>query len=113
MEDSNTIAAFFSMYPKFAYNDKRGVAEEFYRMCDYFSWERDDEAREEARRAFKDAMVIRLNGLYGTNITNIENWHRLCVAVHIEPLPATIVECKEVSPTQIPRWPSLLIVIRR
>lgn len=113
MQDVNAIAVFFSMYPKFVYNDKRGVAEEFYRMCDYFAWKKDDAAREEARHAFKEAMVIRFNGLYGTDVTNLESWHKLCVAVHIEPLPMTIVKCKEVSPTQSPRWPFLLIVTRR
>ncbi|KAF3049265.1 hypothetical protein E8E11_010136 [Didymella keratinophila] len=96
MEDSNAITAFFSMYPKFVYNDKWGVAEEFYRVCDYLAWKRDDEAREEALYAFKDAMIIRFNGLYGTDITNIKSWHRRCVAVRIKSLPATIVKCKEI-----------------
>lgn len=72
------------------------MAEEFYRMCDFFSWGRDNEEREEAREAFKDAMVIRFNSLYGTDVADLENWHKLCVAVCIEPLPATISECKEV-----------------
>jgi hypothetical protein len=72
------------------------VAEEFYRMCDFFDWDRDDEERGEARQAFKDAMVIRFNSLYGTDINDLENWHKLCIAVCIEPLPATIPECKEV-----------------
>ncbi|KAH7119869.1 hypothetical protein B0J11DRAFT_439442 [Dendryphion nanum] len=82
-------------YPDFAYDDTRGVAEEFYRMCDFFAWGRNDDKREKARQAFKDAMVIRFNGLYGTDISNIENWHKICVAVHIEPLPSTIADCKE------------------
>ncbi|EAT76795.1 hypothetical protein SNOG_15957 [Parastagonospora nodorum SN15] len=82
-------------YLEFDYNYENGVAEEFYRMCDFFNWERDDGEREEARRAFKDAMVVQFNALYGTDITKIENWHRLCVAVCIEPLPTTIAECKE------------------
>jgi hypothetical protein len=96
-ENSNAIGTFFSQYPEFDYNYENGVAEEFYRMCDFFNWERDNGEREEARRAFKDAMVVQFNALYGTDITKIENWHRLCVAVCIEPLPTTIVECKEVS----------------
>ncbi|KAH3904928.1 hypothetical protein HBI56_235570 [Parastagonospora nodorum] len=94
-ENSNAIGTFFSQYLEFDYNYENGVAEEFYRMCDFFNWERDDGEREEARRAFKDAMVVQFNALYGTDITKIENWHRLCVAVCIEPLPTTIAECKE------------------
>jgi hypothetical protein len=95
-QDLDAISKFFSQYPSFVYKEERGVAEEFYRMCDFFDWDRDDEERKEARQAFKDAMVIRFNGLYGTDINNLENWHKLCVAVCIEPLPATISECKEV-----------------
>jgi hypothetical protein len=49
-------------------------------MCDFFHWDRDDVEREEARQALAD----------------LENWHKLCIAVCIEPLPATISECKEV-----------------
>jgi hypothetical protein len=92
----DAITSFFSKYPEFSYNHKRGLAEEFYRMCDFFAWDKDDEERQEAHRQFKDAMVIRFNGLYGTDSTDIQNWHRLCVAVCIEPLPATIAKCKEV-----------------
>ncbi|KAJ4287017.1 hypothetical protein N0V90_012898 [Kalmusia sp. IMI 367209] len=94
-QDLDAISKFFSRYPSFAYDEGRGVAEEFYRMCDFFAWDRDDEERKEAREAFKDAMVIRFNGLYGTDVADLKNWHRLCIAVCIEPLPATISECKE------------------
>lgn len=65
-------------------------------MCGFFSWDQDGDEREEARQAFKDAMVIRFNSLYGTDISNIDKWHKLCVAVNNEPLPTTIKDCKEV-----------------
>ncbi|KAK7177635.1 hypothetical protein PSPO01_16314, partial [Paraphaeosphaeria sporulosa] len=93
-QDLDAISKFFSRYPSFAYDEEQGVAEEFYRMCDFFAWDRDDEEREEARQAFKDAMVIRFNSLYGTDVADLGNWHKLCIAVCIEPLPATISECK-------------------
>jgi hypothetical protein len=95
-QDLDAISKFFSKYPGFAYTEEQGVAEEFYRMCDFFDWDRDDEERAEARQAFKDAMVIRFNSLYGTDVTDLANWHKLCIAVCIEPLPATILECKKV-----------------
>ncbi|KAL6161973.1 hypothetical protein ACJQWK_11985 [Exserohilum turcicum] len=94
-QDSDAISAFFMKYPKFPYDPKRGVAEEFYRMCDFFAWGNDDAEREEARRGFKDAMVIQFNSLYGTDVSNIENWHKLCIALYVEPLPKTIHHCKE------------------
>jgi hypothetical protein len=112
-EDANAIGTFFSKYPEFAYDHGKGVAEEFYRMCDFFGWEREDDKREEAGRAFKDAMVIRFNALYGTDITDIENWHRLCVAVYIKPLPVTIAECKKVSERFTPKKFPHLTVYRR
>lgn len=96
MQDLDAIHTFFSRYPEFAYDVENDVAEEFYRMCDFFNWDRDDDERKKARQLFKDAMVIRFNGLYGTDVNIIENWHKLCVAVRIEPLPTTISECKEV-----------------
>ncbi|KAF2008253.1 hypothetical protein BU24DRAFT_429504 [Aaosphaeria arxii CBS 175.79] len=94
-QDLEAISKFFSHYPKFAYEEERGVAEEFYRMCDFFHWDRDHKDRDKARSAFKDAMVIRFNSLYGIDVADLENWHKLCIAVCIEPLPATISECKE------------------
>lgn len=100
--DSDAISAFFTKYPDFHYDHKRGVAEEFYRMCDFFAWDKDDEQCKEARRAFKDAMVIQFNSLYGTDVANIENWHKLCVALYIEPLPDTVHHCKEVRSWQSP-----------
>ncbi|KAF2713282.1 hypothetical protein K504DRAFT_423776 [Pleomassaria siparia CBS 279.74] len=80
---------------KFAYDNEGDLAEEFYRMCDFFAWDRKASARLEARQSFKDAMVLQFNSIYGIDTSDIENWHKLCVAVYIEPLPATIEECKE------------------
>jgi hypothetical protein len=51
-------------------------------MCNFFGWEKDDEERIEAHHAFKDAMVSRFNTLYRTDESDIENWHKLCVAVN-------------------------------
>jgi hypothetical protein len=65
-------------------------------MCDFFAWDREDEERNEARQAFKDALVVRFNRLYGTNTSDIGNWHKLCIAVNIDPLPTTIEACKKV-----------------
>lgn len=93
--DSDPIAAFFAEYPSFDYEEDQGTIEEFYRMCDYFGWDREDEERKQAHRLFKDAMVLRFNELYGTDVSSLENWHKLCIAVDIDPLPQTVEECKE------------------
>ena len=65
-------------------------------MCDYFGWEKGDDERDEALGEFKTAMVLKFNEVYGTDIEDIECWHRLCVAVDISPLPTTIAGCKTV-----------------
>lgn len=72
------------------------MAEEFYRMCDFFDWHKDDDEKKEARAAFKDALVLRFNHLYGTDVSDINNWHRLCFALNIESVPDTIADCKAV-----------------
>jgi len=92
---SDPISVFFAGYPEFDYKEDRGIIEEFYRMCDYFGWNRDDDERDEAHKAFKEAMVLQFNELYGTEVSKLENWHKLCVAVNIDPLPRTVKECKE------------------
>jgi hypothetical protein len=66
-------------------------------MCDFFGWDKKDKERREAHQAVKDAMLMRFNALYGTDVFNINNWHKLCVAVDIDPLPQSIKACKAVS----------------
>jgi hypothetical protein len=51
--------------------------QEFYRMCDFFEWEKDDEEKKSAHEEFKTAMVLTFNALYGTDVNNIESWHIL------------------------------------
>jgi len=70
--------------------------EEFYRMCNHFGWHKDDEERKAAHRAFKAFTVLRFNDLYGTDISELENWHKLLLAVNIGPLPRPVEECKKV-----------------
>jgi len=95
-ESEDPIIAFFTNYPGFHYEDDQGVVEEFYRMYDYFGWGKDDGERRAAHRAFKESMVLRFNDLYGTDTSKLDNWHKLCLAVNIEPLPQSVKECKRV-----------------
>ncbi len=66
-------------------------------MCDFFEWNRDDPEREEAHDNFKTAMVQQFNGLYGTEIDDIESWRGLALAVDIFPPPEEINRAKKVS----------------
>jgi hypothetical protein len=79
--------------------------QEFYRMCDFFEWEKDDEEKKSAHEEFKTAMVLTFNALYGTDVNNIESWHKLCVALDINPLPKGLEQCQRVRtpPCNAPR----------
>ena len=51
------LADFFLQYPSFQYDPRRSSSKEFYRMHDFFEWERDDHEHEDAHEEFKSALV--------------------------------------------------------
>jgi hypothetical protein len=73
------------------------IVQEFYRMCDFFEWERDDYEKKTAHEEFKTAIVLTFNALYGTDVEDIDSWHKLCVALDINPLPKRLKNCRRVS----------------
>ncbi|KAG0705581.1 hypothetical protein DFH29DRAFT_267646 [Suillus ampliporus] len=86
---------FFAGYSKFGYNPSASASLEFYRMCDEFDWDREDEEREKASRDFKDALVQQFNYIYGTDADDLTPWRTLCQIVHISPIPDTLTSCRE------------------
>lgn len=70
--------------------------QEFYRMCDHFTWGRKDEERADAHEGFKEALVHQFNGLYGTEVDDIHSWRGLTLALDIFPLPENVAEAKKV-----------------
>jgi len=93
---ANHLDAFFAQYPAFVYDQKSSSSEEFYRLCDFFDWDRDDPEREEAYASFKIALVQQFNSLYGTEVDDIESWRGLSLALDIVPLPDDLREAKKV-----------------
>jgi hypothetical protein len=76
---------------------------EFYRMCDLFGWQRDDEEKEKARELLKDALTQQFNDMYGTDVDDIRSWQNLCRILEIVPIPDALHACREVShPTLMP-----------
>jgi len=63
-------------------------------MCDFFSWERDDDDREEAHGALKDAMTHQFNRKYGTDADNLASWQALCIVLKIFPIPVALDACR-------------------
>ncbi|KAF2799198.1 hypothetical protein K505DRAFT_346036 [Melanomma pulvis-pyrius CBS 109.77] len=84
----------FRKYPEFNYCKGEPIVQEFYRMCDYFEWEKEDIEKKTAHEDFKTAMVLTFNSLYGTDVDDIDSWHKLCVALDIDPLPEGLKECQ-------------------
>lgn len=85
---------FFEEYPDFSYNPSAPVMSEFYRMCDFFCWERGDNDREEAHAALKDAMTHQFNSMYGTDVNDLASWQHLCRILQIFPIPDALVACR-------------------
>lgn len=89
------LDTFFATYPKFEYDSSASAPLEFYRMCDEFCWDREDEEREQASRDFKDALVKQFNDIYGTDVNDLASWRTLCQIVHVSPIPDTLESCRE------------------
>jgi hypothetical protein len=94
---ANHLNSFFAQYPAFDYDQTSSSSEEFYRLCDFLDWDRDDPEREEAHDNFKTALVQQFNNLYGTEVDDIESWRGLSLAMDIVPLPDDLNEAKKVS----------------
>ena len=70
---------------------------EFDRLCEWYGWEREDPKKKAARKAFGIAMKKEFDDLYGSDENDINNWHKLCHVLRINPVPDTLRECRAVS----------------
>ena len=93
---SDHLDEFFTQYPEFPYQRDKPSSQEFYRMCDFFDWDRGDPERIQAHDDFKTALVHQFNGIYGTDVNNIASWRRLCLALEITPLPDNVKNAQKV-----------------
>ena len=93
---SDHLTEFFAQYPRFNYNPTSPSSQEFYRMCNFFRWDREDPEREAAHDGFKTALVRQFNSLYGTEVDDIESWRGLSLALEIYPLPDDLKKAKKV-----------------
>ncbi|KAF8710791.1 ABC transporter, partial [Rhizoctonia solani] len=89
------LKAFFRKYSSFVYDDSQPVMSEFYRMCDWFGWEKDDEERKEARDRLKDALVQEFNAIYGTDPNSLAAWKSLCLVLNLDNIPNELQACRQ------------------
>jgi hypothetical protein len=94
------LADFFAQYPEFDYNPSAPVTSEFYRMCRFFKWSK--EQREPEREFFRDAMTQQFNTIYGTDVDSLSAWKNLCQVLRIDPIPDELNACRNVSFLYIP-----------
>lgn len=83
------LEMFFAQYPKFRYDPSKSPVAEFNRL--WKEYERD------TRHKFNAAIKREFYDLYGTDEKNTNNWHKLCRALRIDPIPDTRKECRAVS----------------
>jgi len=92
------LEGFFSRYPKFRFQPSNSPVAEFDRLCETYDWERyNDPKRRAAREDFHFAMKGEFDSLYGSDEKDINNWHKLCFVLRIDPLPDTLQACRAVS----------------
>jgi len=91
------LEGFFSQYSNFQSQPSNSPVVEFDRLCKTYDWERNDPERKAAREDFQFAMKMEFNDLYGSDEKDIENWHKLCYVLRIEPAPDTLQKCRTVS----------------
>ena len=93
----NPLKIFFSQYPKFRYKPGNSSITEFNRLCKEYKWDKKDPEKEAARRGFNHAMKKEFDSLYGSDEKDINNWHKLCYVLSIDPVPKALSDCRAVS----------------
>ncbi|KAF8260810.1 hypothetical protein EI94DRAFT_1747565 [Lactarius quietus] len=106
------LEGFFSQYPNFQWEPSNSPVIEFDRLCKSMGWKRDSSEKKDspekkdntekkdspekkaAREAFHFAMKREFDALYGSDEDDINNWHKLCYVLRIDPLPDTLRECR-------------------
>ena len=91
------LEGFFSQYPNFQYQPSNSPVIEFNRLCKSYKWEKDDPEKDAAREAFHVAMKREFDDLYGSDEHDVNNWHKLCYVLRIDPVPDTLRDCRAVS----------------
>ncbi|KAI0271213.1 hypothetical protein BGY98DRAFT_922924, partial [Russula aff. rugulosa BPL654] len=92
--ENEPLKSFFSQYSKFHYQPRNAPIIEFERLCKKYQWKQDSAVVKAARDEFDLAMIMEFNSLYGSNEKDINNWHRLCHVLRIDPVPNTLEECR-------------------
>lgn len=102
---NSPIDEFFAQYPKFDFDSSKPLIEEFRRLRRHLGLYRRKgsmDEKKEARlkmfeNAFKEAMVLEFNDIYGTDANDVACWWGLCNALGIHTPPERWEECEKVN----------------
>ncbi|KII91996.1 hypothetical protein PLICRDRAFT_133287 [Plicaturopsis crispa FD-325 SS-3] len=91
----NHIREFFERYPPFSYDPSSSIMQEFWRMCDFFHWDRQHPKRMEAQESLRIAMTEQFNSTYGTKEDEVTVWENLCRILGIVPVRKGLKACRK------------------
>ncbi|KAH6915645.1 hypothetical protein BKA70DRAFT_1092259 [Coprinopsis sp. MPI-PUGE-AT-0042] len=92
---TSIIKDFFDRFgDHFEYNEEEAANSNFYALCEWEDWKRDDPYREEVYAEFKRALVAEFNRKYGVDENDLFVWRLLCERVGILNIPWTVRECR-------------------
>jgi hypothetical protein len=93
---SDPITIFFSGYPAFTQNPSHSFHENFRRLCQFMSWNREE--YNEQRKYFRIAVVQSFNATFGNDVNDLQAWGKLCEFIGAKEIPADLEERKKVLP---------------
>jgi hypothetical protein len=95
--EATPLEGFFSQYPEFQSQPSNSPVVEFNWLCKENDWKKNDPEKKAARYQFNVAIKEEFDDLYGSDENDIDNWHKLCRVLGIDPVPDTLRECRAVS----------------
>lgn len=95
--EATPLEGFFSQFPEFQSQPSNSPVAEFNRLCKEYDWGKSDPEKKAARYQFNVAIKEEFDDLYGSDEKDINNWHKLCRVLKIDPVPDTLRECHAVS----------------
>ncbi|KAI5840874.1 hypothetical protein DFP73DRAFT_178054 [Morchella snyderi] len=94
-QSSGALDTYYSNYPNFLYNPQQPPMMEFQRLMQHQHWGPRDEAYERARAEFFEAFAEEFASYFGSDQVDITSWQQLCEDLGVEPIPATITQCRK------------------
>ncbi|KAI0318925.1 hypothetical protein OF83DRAFT_1113354 [Amylostereum chailletii] len=107
MSLSTPIDEFFARYPRFAWDPKEPVSEQFHQLRqEEYRWRRNQHPieTEEERKAretelwteYQDALGQQFAALFGSDENDLEGWQKILRLLQVDPVPATLDDCRKV-----------------